>query len=143
MSTRCTTHFLQYGKPVAIIYRHSDGYPEGAGVDLLSFLDECAGLDDSRFGDASYLAAKYVVWLAGKFNEGPSKLEFLGVGVLMTDPGDIEFRHTVDCQVVGFAQSKRPTVKCYPVGDGTLGAQVKIPKQTTEVPVKQAKGKLR
>ena len=46
MSTRSTTHFT-YGNghgygPTAIIYRHGDGFPEAAGVDILRFLDECS-----------------------------------------------------------------------------------------------------
>ena len=76
MSTRSTTHFVDSqatylnGKPMAIIYRHSDGYPSGAGRDLLSFLKECKKLKDSRLSDSSYLAAKYIVFLADMFNHG-------------------------------------------------------------------------
>lgn len=35
MSTRSTIHFKERhgGRSVAIIYRHSDGYPKGAGTD--------------------------------------------------------------------------------------------------------------
>ncbi|MCP4899766.1 MAG: hypothetical protein GY906_22600 [bacterium] len=110
MSTRCTTHF-KHGKTLAaIIYRHTDGYPNGAGADLLGFFDECAKLKDSRLGDPTYLAAKYVVFLADQFNwdwqyEGDkakkvrpeSRLDFLSVGVMMADPGDEEYRYEVDC----------------------------------------------
>ena len=113
MSTRCTTHFV-YGHsnpPVAIIYRHTDGYPEGAGVDLRKFLAECAKLKDSRLNDPSYLAGKYVVFLADMFNwkynfsnseitksRPKSRLEFVSVGVVAEDPCDIEFRYTVNCE---------------------------------------------
>ncbi len=137
MSTRSTTHFTDGRKsPIAIIYRHSDGYPEGAGVDIHRFLDECAKLNDPRFGDPSYLAAKYVVFLADMFNnvyntekyERPeSRLQFISVGVLSKDPGDVAFRYVVDCST-----GQRPTVKCFEVQwqeDGTkqLGPEVTIP----------------
>ena len=127
MSTRSTTHFTDgdVEKPVAIIYRHSDGYPEGAGVDIHKFLDECGKLDDPRFSDPCYLAAKYVVFLADMFNTRydastgttqrcNSRLEFLSVGVMATDPGDIEYRYVVNCNV-NCNESGRPTVKCYAV----------------------------
>jgi hypothetical protein len=110
---------------VAIIYRHSDGYPEGAGTDILRFLEECAKLSDPRFTDPSYLAAKYVVFLANEFNCGyefkgkdfvktpkGSRLDFLSVGVMDSDPSDIEFRYVIDC---GTIENKRPKVTCYPV----------------------------
>jgi hypothetical protein len=125
MSTRSTTHFQENGQDIAIVYRHSDGYPEGAGVDLLRFIGECAKLQDSRLSDPSYLAAKYVVFLADMFNrtmkkvngeykyvKSKSKLEFLGVGVLMEDPGDIRYRYIVDC---GNIVDGKPKVTCNPV----------------------------
>jgi len=111
MSTRSTTHFAYRlgAEPEAIIYRHADGYPEGAGKDIFRFLDEVGKLADTRFGDPSYLAAKYVVFLAREFavsydwdedhkfvtkpNESP--LDFISVGVLREDPGDIEYRYTI------------------------------------------------
>ncbi len=151
MSTRSTTHFVDSqaiylkGSPMAIIYRHSDGYPEGAGRDLVQFLKECKKLKDSRLSDSSYLAAKYVVFLADMFNSGyernpktgdlekvryASKLEFISVGVMNSDPEDIEYRYTVDC---GKLDSKTglPEVKAYQVSElGGVWSQteVKIPK---------------
>lgn len=126
MSTRSTTHFTHGdGDPTAIIYRHPDGYPECAGVDILRFLEECAKLKDSRFGDPSYLAAKYVVFLADHFNytydqsfakiRPASRLEFISVGVVMADPGDIEYRYVVDCGKP--TADGKPTVTCYAVSD--------------------------
>ena len=139
MSTRSTTHFI-YGDqkhPTAIIYRHPDGYPDGAGVDLLRFLDECGKLKDPRFSDPSYLAAKYVVFLADMFNHSyrevngrfetvhnESKLDFLSVGVVNSDPGDIEYRYVVDCK--GASRGTRPTVKCYAFSN--QWDEVEIPK---------------
>jgi len=132
MSTRCTTHFVYGDRKVAIVYRHSDGYPEGAGKDLAEFLKKCSKLKDPRFGDPSYLAAKYVVFLAEMFaqdfdhNTNKSKkrknrLDFLSVGVLMEDPGDIEYRYVVDCSKF---ENDLPVVKCYSVHDGS---EAKIP----------------
>lgn len=129
MSTRSTTHFLDSElskKPTAIIYRHSDGYPEGAGADLLAFVERCALLPDSRFTDASYLAAKYVVYLAEMFavnynhnipGSDPTpkaeRLDFLSVGVCNADPGDIEYCYHVICD--GSGANHRPQVKCFKV----------------------------
>lgn len=140
MSTRSTTHFT-YGdenKPAAIVYRHSDGYPDGAGVDIRKFFRECQKLDDSRLNDAQYLAAKYVVFLADMFNEKmeykdgkwktvkpESRLEFLSVGVCLCDPGDIEYRYVVNCGKIG--PDGLPELKCYEVDDEKTGKEVKVP----------------
>jgi hypothetical protein len=125
MSTRCTIHFTDGGSEghsEAIIYRHSDGYPDCILPDLEDFFkaveDQCGR--DTRFNDPSYLASKYVVWLAGQFTrrfeqlpdgsyasvEHPeTPLNFLSVGVVQSDPGDIEYRYRVQCPSSG-----RPTV---------------------------------
>lgn len=118
MSTRSTTHFVDSSfskageEPFlsAIIYRHSDGYPEGAGKDLIEFLYRCQRLRDSRLNDVSYLAAKYVVFLSERFRRGADSLDFLSVGIHMTDPGDIEYRYIVDCGKIG--ADGLPHVKC-------------------------------
>lgn len=113
MSTRSTTHFIYKDEkdPQAIVYRHTDGYPSGAGMDILGFLEEVGKLRDNRFGDPTYLAAKYVVFLANMFTRGDSKLDFLSVGVCTSDPGDIAYRYVVDCGNV--QPDGKPTVKCY------------------------------
>jgi hypothetical protein len=114
MSTRCTVHFTSGAGGAhsdAIIYRHSDGYPESMLPDLADFFDAVmAQTTDHRFGDPSYLAAKYVVWLADQFAKklvavGDSyeyvkaeKLDFISVGVVQADPDDIEYRYTVHCR---------------------------------------------
>lgn len=128
MGTRSTTHFTHGDekKPTAIIYRHGDGYPEAAGVDIHKFLNECKALKDSRLNDPSYLAAKYVVFLADMFNvdydftdgkmkeiKPASRLEFISVGVLMQDPGNIEYRYVINCGKIG--TDGLPTVTCYAV----------------------------
>lgn len=123
MSTRATIHF-QYPKqkkPVAIVYRHGDGYPDGLGADLQAFFKEVReNVKDLRFDDPSYLAAKWIVWDAkqhaihydwsSKAGNEPKEtpahfLDFLSVGVVMTDPGDIEYRYHVICDGT-------PTVTC-------------------------------
>ena len=104
MSTRATVHFQRHGEDKAIVYRHSDGYPEGLGNDLQEFLTECGLLSDNRFGDPSYLASKWVVADSARNVRGDHRLEFLGVGIVLADPGDIEYRYTVNCN------GARPTV---------------------------------
>lgn len=120
MSTRCNIHFNYYdGKTAANIYRHSDGYPDGVLPDLERFFaDVEAQTDDTRFSDASYLAAKFVVWQAtenaqiwafdyitGKPGE-VKPLNFLGVGVVMQDAGDGEYVY----EVTEARNGGRPTV---------------------------------
>lgn len=142
MSTRSTTHFVnsQFINPVtklpylsAIIYRHSDGYPEGAGLDLFKFLKRCKKLKDSRLTDSSFLSARYVVFLGemfavdwmkrdanGKPKSNKDRLDFISVGVMMQDPLDIEYRYVVDCGNIGM--NDLPTVTCFKVcvnEDGT------------------------
>lgn len=123
MSTRATIHFCEKGsnKPIAIIYRHSDGYPAGLGQDLKEFFRKVkAEVKDNRFNDPAYLAAKWVVWDAEgrcKALEHTHQLDFLGVGIVMEDPSDIEYRYRVICNnsIIG---TKIPTLTCeYP--DGT------------------------
>jgi hypothetical protein len=132
MSTRATIHFTYPGRktPVAIVYRHSDGYPDGLGKHLETFVAEIRGnVPDNRFDDPSYLAAKWVVWdvMRGRAQmlemyrsmtkdspslygpraaewESKHACDFLGVGILSRDPDDIEYRYTVVCDGI-------PTIK--------------------------------
>lgn len=109
MSTRATIHFVDSKgeKPTAIIYRHGDGYPDGLGKDLQQFFkdvnEQCTGgWGGTRFSDAAYLSAKWVVWDANQMakyagNKEPKLLDFLSVGILNRDPDDIEYRYTVHC----------------------------------------------
>lgn len=139
MSTRCVINFTHGRRIEAKIYRHSDGYPDGeTGVlaDLQRFFDavekQCNG--DNRYYDASYLAAKFVVWQAGEYANSrnmwdretlkqrsdeeiaklaaASPLNFLSVGVIKKDPSDIEHRYFVDCNKV----DGRPAVRHEEVG---------------------------
>jgi len=98
MSTRATIHFCDSNKrDVAIVYNHSDGYPEGLGQDILDFFKEVEQLDDPRFNDPSYLASKWIVWKSNKYVQGDNPLNFLSVGIVLQDPCDIEFRYNVIC----------------------------------------------
>jgi len=100
MSTRCNIHFTWGSQDTeANIYRHYDGYPDGVLPDLQKFFaDVEAQTGDTRFNDASYLAAKFVVWQASQFAQDASKpLAFLGLGVVPGDAGDGEYVYTVNC----------------------------------------------
>lgn len=113
MSTHATFRFVdEQGNTYATIYRHSDGYLECGGRDIFRFFDavrEQTG--DTRFSDPSYLAAKYVVFLADNFackyewdENGEMRqtktqpLDFASVGLLGdgVDCGE-EFRYTIHC----------------------------------------------
>lgn len=124
MGTRTNIHF-NYGTEIASnIYRHYDGYPGkvengeeveyGVLPDLLRFfrdVKEHAVEHGPRFGDPTYLAAKFVVWQAkentrmSKLNFDTGKreerfthhLDFLSLGVCVEDLGGIEFIYEVDC----------------------------------------------
>lgn len=74
-------------------------YPEGLGEDLKRFIaDVKAQTSDTRFNDAAYLAAKWVVWDARNMGSDDKKpMSFLSVGIVDADPGDIEYRYTVVC----------------------------------------------
>lgn len=131
MSTRCVINFTSGKEIEAKVYRHSDGYPDGPhGVpaDLKRFFAAVEkDTADTRYSDPNYLAAKFVVWQAGECARSydgktgrwkkAKRLNFLGVGVCMTDPGDIEWVYTVDCTVsrdvltpAGLTAKGRPSV---------------------------------
>lgn len=138
MSTRSTMHFLDSEEkdatPEAIVYRHYDGYPEGAGTDIYRFFQAVEkATSDTRFNDPTYLAAKYVVWQAGEFGQG---LQFLGVGVMQRDPLDIEYRYVIECAKLD--ADGRPTVTCYPV-DCNWDTQEFTREDPVEIPRPEAK----
>tara|TARA_R100000808_G_C2150263_1_gene158971 strand:- start:1423 stop:1815 length:393 start_codon:yes stop_codon:yes gene_type:complete len=110
MSTRSLHKFydnetqLKNDNPTSVIYRHWDGYIEGAGQDLINFLIELQPLEDNRFTDASYLSAKYVIYLARLFAKDWEKdpLNFLSVGIVPngTDWGE-EYVYKIICEIQG------------------------------------------
>lgn len=111
MSTRCVINFTRGQSIAAKVYRHYDGYPDGAGGVVSSlakfFSDVEKQTHDTRFNDPSYLAAKFVVWQANEYSQkrdsktGKLKkgkmLDFLGIGIVMANAGDIEYEYFVDC----------------------------------------------
>lgn len=126
MSTRANIHFnYPDGTVAANIYRHSDGYPDddyGVLADLDRFFTEVeAQTDDTRYNDPTYLAAKFVVWQAGKnakaagfdylaMKPGDGKLlNFLSVGIMLEDAGDAEFVYEI-AATSGWDNKNRPAV---------------------------------
>lgn len=105
MSTRATVHFQYDGKTKAIVYRHRDGYPNGLGKTLQRFFDDVSQLEDTRFNDPTYLAAKFVVWQAARYCRSDDLLNFLGIGIMLEDPGDIRYRYLLACDT-----GERPVV---------------------------------
>lgn len=99
MSTRACVHFCyDKNKTEAIVYRHCDGYKEGLGEDLKTFLKEVQqNVEDNRFTDPTYLAAKFVVWQAKQYASDKHYLDFLSIGIMLQDAGDIEYRYKVIC----------------------------------------------
>lgn len=111
MATRSSQHFGEtYGgtfRAEAMVYKHWDGYPENMLPLFEQFFtavkEQCGG--DTRFNDPTYLAAKWVVFLAddGRALSGELQgerqppMRFLGVGVITEDPGDIEYTYRVHC----------------------------------------------
>lgn len=101
----------------AMIYQHSDGYPDGEhGVlVLLQTFFRAVEKDtrDTRFEDPEYLAAKFLVWATqaqrarevewrktwpASMRDAPDgPLNFLGHGVSLREHGDIAYCYFVDC----------------------------------------------
>lgn len=101
MSTPGIFHFKQAekGPILASVYVHHDCYLSGdsdyGGDTMLEdFFKEvnkdCEG--DTRFDDPPYLAAKFVVFQAGK----PLSLSFLGVGVVQSDDSE-DYNYYIIC----------------------------------------------
>ena len=111
MSTRCQIGFygnakeVQLDKPEALIYRHSDGYPEGVLPDILPFLkifNEVRGLADAEYASARTL--QYLTNLADehyeKFKQNFQSViqepNFSGYGICLHGfHGDIEYYYAI------------------------------------------------
>ena len=115
MSTRCQIQFHRGEEKTAsaMVYRHSDGYPEtehGVLATMQTFFKELKdNVQDTRFGDPEYLAAKFVVWQAKQYSRDSHFLDFLSVGISMELHGDIEYLYHVHCNSDYFANDL-PTV---------------------------------
>lgn len=127
MSTRTNIHFCEGETIVANIYRHYDGSPEVVLKDLEQFFSdvEAQTHGDTRFDDASYLAAKFIVWQAARyaaidsgFREAKEPLNFLGLGVMHVDAGDGEYIYELLCE-----GRDRPRVRWCRVKFGELNRQ--------------------
>ena len=85
-----------YGTIEANIYIHGDG--DTLGERLNKFLTEVQkNVPDNRFNCPSYLAAKFVVWMAKKSKTGSHYLDFLSIGIMQSDAGGIKYRYKVIC----------------------------------------------
>ena len=109
MSTRAHVSFeyengidKKHLERAALIYCHFDGYPEGPhglGYRIQEFFKEVKKqTSDTRFKDPSYLAARFVVFLAKQYIQELDKpLSFLGVGVCMKEQSDIDYLYRINC----------------------------------------------
>ena len=104
MSTRSQWSFREKGKQIALIYKHSDGYPDGesGGFALWERFtnkivkDAVTGNYGHCFDCAEYLAARFVVFLAIYENK-EKNLNFGGIGISSDLHGDIEYLYEINC----------------------------------------------
>ena len=139
MSTRSQWSFRENGKQIALIYKHSDGYPDGehGGFAVWQrFVDKvikdcAAGFGGNRFDDAEYLAARFVYFLL-RWENGYENLNTLGVGVSKDLHGDIEYLYEIDCD------GKAPVLRCKQIRTGnyvnSLGNIVKVKAKREKLP---------
>lgn len=96
MSTPASVTFTQGGKAVGSVYLHWDGYPEN----VLPLLDGFFGAiqveasNDTRFYDASYLAARFVYYFGRMQDKG---LNYTGIGLMLPGSVGVDYEYTVDC----------------------------------------------
>lgn len=120
MSTRSQWSFREAGNQIALIYKHSDGYPEGyhGGFAvwnrfLAKVKEDCGKNNWSyRFNDAEYLAARFVYYLL-RWEGGNENLNTLGVGVSKELHGDIDYLYEIDCD-----SNEVPQFRCKRVNSG-------------------------
>lgn len=104
----------------AAVYIHSDGYSSWLGKNIFEFFDRCSKLNDDRFTDAAYLAAKFVVFSADLTADN-DPLNFLGVGIAYGTNGDVPnysqgYNYRIFCQGSG-----QPVVVVESVGYAPVG----------------------
>ena len=87
MGSRCVIRFGDNGGAVAGIYQHYEGSPEVVRQNMSAFFEavkeQCPR--DTRFGDPSYLSARYIVWQAAKFARNNKALDFRSLGIVPAD----------------------------------------------------------
>ena len=143
MSTRCQIEFSSIWEndkkekktESILVYRHSDGYPEGAIPDLKNFLKWLGG----RIEDLEYTAANFIYWSKRNFEEryyntdwggGKNKkwsipqdfnsILLIGFGICEKDSfhGDIEYFYTVITNLTiknCLSRSHKTEIKCFKV----------------------------
>ena len=108
MGTSAQVNFLNGDDsiPTASLYFHFDGYPENMEPFLQDFFNEVEeNVQDTRFGDASYLAAKLVVYAANIFtqysypasNPDKHRLDFLSLGIIPSSGYGTDYVYDVRC----------------------------------------------
>ena len=96
MSTRCQIGFYDsmekdLEKYEALIYRHSDGYPEGVLPDIVPFLKEFSS--DRGMTDIEYCSARLLQHLTNLYDAYAKN--FLGYGISNSFHGDIEYFYAI------------------------------------------------
>lgn len=108
MATRCFIEFIsEYNedKVLAMLYKHNNGYPEYVVPLLKEFMSqviEQSKIRDcgTRLNDPSYLASKFVVFLARQDTRvADCPLVFSDVGVIMHRPSDVSYMYRVICSI--------------------------------------------
>lgn len=116
MSTRCQIGFyggakVVIGKPEALVYRHSDGYPSGVLPDIMPFLAWWA--KGRGISDIEYVSARLLQYLCNEYDgrgsqwaseeEKASVKQFtgtLGHGISANFHGDIEYVYAIHAEGV-------------------------------------------
>ncbi len=114
MSTRCMILLSDHWDCV-LLYRHSDGYPEGAGEDLKRFFREKRFGYDTHLNSAEQVGHALILWHARQ-----------GVRVqpANTTHGDLEYMYLVDLpaeEYVANRENLRTRIRVYKVNPGELG----------------------
>lgn len=105
MSTRSQWSFREGSKQIALIYKHSDGYPDGEHGGfavwerfIAKVKQDCRSGSQYgyRFDDAEYLSAKFLYYLIRWENQN-NTFDFGGIGVGAELHGDTEYLYEIDC----------------------------------------------
>ena len=119
MSTRSQMRFVDRDETVAVVYRHSDGYPEGpCGIvaDLARFMTWLTGEPEPRpISDLEYAAANWVFWNKARLAEIRGGAEKLGIGICPTTAdhihSDCEYLYAFDGERLKISEHVRSAEK--------------------------------
>ena len=110
MSTPAVVAFAgRNGKEQAAVYKHWDGHPDTMTALFEEFFAAVESQTlDTRYGDPTYLAAKFLVFLAAHYRkENGGELAFLSVGIVQPGANHGQcYDYTLICHGDG-----RPLVK--------------------------------